>query len=100
MPGMATPEGIDELQKMFPEEADVRFLQLMIPHHQAALGMTEAILELTDRPEVERLATAIAASQEAEIEAMQDLLQDRGAPVEGTPTAAGGDSHGGQEHQH
>ena len=82
MPGMATPEEINELREVSPEEADIRFLQLMIPHHQAALGMTEAILERTDRPEVERLAGAIATSQQAEIEAMQELLQTRGAPVE------------------
>ncbi len=85
MPGMATPEEINELREVSPEEADIRFLQLMIPHHQAALGMTEAILERTDRPEVERLAGAIATSQQAEIEAMQELLQSRGAPVEEEP---------------
>lgn len=67
----------------------------MIPHHRAALEMTEAILERTDRPEVERLAGAIAASQQAEIGAMQDLLQERGASVEGEAPAHDGDSHGG-----
>ena len=33
MLGMATPEEIDELRKVSSEEEDVRFLQLMIPHH-------------------------------------------------------------------
>jgi uncharacterized protein (DUF305 family) len=102
MPGMATPEEIEELSEMSPEEADVRFLQLMIPHHQAALEMTEAVLERTDRPEVERLAMAIANAQEAEIEVMQDLLQSRGAMVEevppAVPPAPDGDSHSGHEH--
>lgn len=83
MPGMASPEEVEELSELPPEEAEVRFLQLMIPHHQAALSMTEAALESTDRPEVGRLAGAISASQEAEIEAMQNLLQDRGVPAEG-----------------
>ncbi len=95
MPGMARPEEINELREVSPEEADIRFLQLMIPHHQAALGMTEAILERTDRPEVERLAGAIATSQQAEIEAMQELLQSRGTPVEEEPLMPSRGSHEG-----
>ncbi len=98
MPGMARPEEIEELREASPEETDVRFLQLMIPHHQAAIPMAEAALERSDRPEVERLARAIAASQGAEIEAMQDLLQSRGVPVKEKPPAPGGGSHGGHEH--
>ncbi len=95
MPGMARPEEINELREVSPEEADIRFLQLMIPHHQAALGMTEAILERTDRPEVERLAGAIATSQQAEIEAMQELLQSRGALVEEEPLVPNRGPHEG-----
>jgi uncharacterized protein (DUF305 family) len=70
----------------------------MIPHHQAALPMAEAVLERTDREEVERLAGAITASQEAEIEAMQDLLRNRGATVEEEPPTSEEDSHGDHEH--
>jgi uncharacterized protein (DUF305 family) len=92
MPGMAAPKDIDELYNASPEEADVLFLQLMIPHHEAALPMAEAALERTDRPEVKRLAGAIAASQEAEIRMMQALLQKRGASPAGDepPAHAGG----------
>jgi len=81
MPGMATPEDIQELRDASPEEADVLFLQLMIPHHQAAQQMTEAILGRTDRPEVETLAKAISASQQSEIRNMEQMLQDRGASL-------------------
>jgi len=91
MPGMASPEEINNLQKASPEEADVLFLQLMIPHHEAALPMAEAILSRTDRPEVERLAGAIAASQRGEIELMKGLLQQRGVPVEEAPAVHNGD---------
>src|SRR3712207_3822142 len=77
MPGMASPEEINDLQQASPEEADVLFLQLMIPHHQAAVPMAEAVLEETDRKEVERLAGSIVASQQAEIELMRGLLQRR-----------------------
>jgi uncharacterized protein (DUF305 family) len=85
MPGMATPEDIQKLRDASPEEADVLFLQLMVPHHQAALQMTEAILNRTDRPEVESLAKAISASQQSEIQNMEQMLQDRGASLPKEP---------------
>jgi uncharacterized protein (DUF305 family) len=100
MPGMAKPEEIDELREVSPEEMDIRFLRLMIPHHQAALPMAEDVLERSDRSEVERLAGAIAASQQAEIEVMQDLLQSRGVPVEEETPAPNDNSHGGHEQHH
>ena len=94
MPGMASPEDLDKLQKASPDEADVLFLQLMIPHHEAAIPMAEAVLAETDRPEVKRLAGAIAASQQAEIQLMKALLQQRGVPVEDESTAPDGHTHG------
>ena len=65
MPGMATPEEIDRLSEAAPEEADVLFLRLMIPHHRAAIPMAEAVLEKTDRPEVEQLAQASSPRRRA-----------------------------------
>jgi uncharacterized protein (DUF305 family) len=85
MPGMATPEDIQELRDASPEEADVLFLQLMIPHHQAALQMTDAILSRSDRPEVQSLAKAISTSQQSEIQNMEQMLQDRGASLPEEP---------------
>jgi uncharacterized protein (DUF305 family) len=97
MPGMASPEEVSRLGDLPPEEADERFLQFMIPHHRAALEMTEAILGETDRPEVERLAEAISASQRAEISAMEKMLRQRDAKV---PAGGGGmdDMEGMQHH--
>ena len=87
MPGMASPEELNDLQRASPEEADVLFLQLMIPHHEAALPMARAILDRTDRPEVRRLATAIASSQKGEIKIMQEMLKSRGEkPEQGSPS--------------
>src|ERR671911_74171 len=63
-------------------QAEARFLQLMVPHHEAAVPMAQAVLEETDRKEVERLAGSIVASQQAEIELMRGLLQRRGVTVE------------------
>ena len=79
MPGMASPEEIERLQKASPEEADNMFFRLMIPHHQAAVPMAEAVMDQTDRPEVEDLAGAIAATQKGEIQVMKDMLEKRGA---------------------
>jgi uncharacterized protein (DUF305 family) len=86
MPGMATPEQINELRHASGEDADKLFLQLMIPHHQAALPMSEAILERTDRPEVKILAEAIYNSQEVEIKTMQDTLESMGASLPEEPS--------------
>src|SRR5919107_553253 len=82
MPGMASPEEINDLQQASPEEAEAFFLQLMVPHHEAAVPMAQAVLEETDRKEVERLAGSIVASQQAEVELMRGLLQRRGVTVE------------------
>ena len=98
MPGMATPEEISALETLPPDEADEQFLRLMIPHHEAAVPMAEAVLAETDRPEVEQLASAISASQQNEIQVMQDLLRSRGAaPVEESP-AEEAPHGGGHEH--
>jgi uncharacterized protein (DUF305 family) len=79
MPGMASPEEIERLQSLPPDLADKLFFRLMIPHHRAAVPMAEAVMERSDRPEVENLAGAIAASQKGEIEGMKDMLEERGA---------------------
>jgi uncharacterized protein (DUF305 family) len=75
MPGMASPEEIDRLSKVAPDVADVLFMRLMIPHHQAAIPMAEAILNRSNRPEVEDLAWSIEGSQRAEIENMKGMLE-------------------------
>jgi uncharacterized protein (DUF305 family) len=43
--------------------------------------MTEAFSVRGDRPEVESLAEAISASQQSEIQNMEQMLQDRGASL-------------------
>ncbi|HEV2744389.1 MAG TPA: DUF305 domain-containing protein, partial [Rubrobacter sp.] len=90
MPGMASPEEIERLQKASPEEADKMFFRLMIPHHQAAVPMAEAVIEETDRPEVENLARAIAATQPGEVALMKEMLKERGAEA---PSGSHEDGH-------
>jgi len=101
MPGIAAPEDLARLQGAFPEEADEQFLRLMIPHHQAALTMAEAVLERSDRPEVRRLAQKVATSQQAEIRGMQALIERKGlSPVEDLDPPLEPDEHASYEHTH
>jgi len=85
MPGMASPEEIESLREAPPEEMDALFLQLMIPHHQAALPMAKAVLERTDRPEVEQFAMGVDASQQKEINRMEWMLQNMGSSLPEEP---------------
>jgi uncharacterized protein (DUF305 family) len=80
MPGMATPEQLNELRSLSGEEADGLFLQLMIIHHRSGVEMGEAALERARRPEVRALAQSIVDAQVSEIEFMQTLLQQKGFP--------------------
>jgi uncharacterized protein (DUF305 family) len=101
MPGMATQEQVNSLRDLPPKEMDEKFLRLMIEHHRAAIPMAEAVLEESNEPAVEELARAIASSQRAEIETMQKMLEDMGAPSaedEEPMPMDGGGGHGGGHH--
>jgi len=104
MPGMASPEEIGKLQgaatEASSEEMDILFLQLMIPHHQAAIPMAEAIVERTSRSEVKQLATAIIASQQEEIRSMQESLQSRGVPLESSLAPDNASANEEKPHHH
>jgi len=62
-------------------EADVRFMQGMIPHHAQALEMTALVDDRTNRDAMRLLAERIELSQEDEIQMMQTWLRDRGLDV-------------------
>lgn len=80
MPGMATLEDLNKLREASPQEVDGKFLQLMIPHHQAAIPMAEAVINRTGRPEVRSFAQKVITAQQSEIKEMQKLLQQKGLP--------------------
>ena len=69
-------------------DADVEFLQQMIPHHEQATEMAELVSDRTDRPELVEFGEKIISDQTGEIDAMQSHLSAAGAEE-----AAGG--HGG-----
>jgi len=69
-------------------DADVTFLQDMIPHHRQAIEMAELVDGRTRRPELVKLAASITASQGAEIRTMQGFLTRWNRPA---PAARGAD---------
>ncbi len=66
--------------------ADVQFMQDMIPHHHQALEMAALVADRTNRKELIDVAGRINASQNDEIEFMQEWLAERGEQVP-EPTA-------------
>lgn len=79
MPGMATLAQLAKLQTLSGRAAEVFYLQLMIAHHKGGVEMAQAILGLTDRPEVVQLANGMMTSQQSEITLMESMLAARGA---------------------
>ncbi|MEQ4723184.1 DUF305 domain-containing protein [Nonomuraea sp. B19D2] len=61
--------------------ADVRFTQMMIAHHQQAIQMAELASTRASNTEVKDLAEKIKASQQPEIETMQGWLEAWGKPM-------------------
>jgi uncharacterized protein (DUF305 family) len=67
--GAASPLPADQTPAF--NDADVGFLEAMIPHHQRAIDMARLVTGRTRRPEVVELAGRITASRAAEIRRMQ-----------------------------
>lgn len=78
MPGMATPEQVEQLGTLPVDQAEVLFLQLMIRHHQGGVEMAEALLQRSDQPDVTLIAERIVNAQNADIGTMNQMLIDRG----------------------
>jgi uncharacterized protein (DUF305 family) len=56
-------------------DSDVDFVELMLPHHQAAIDMAKAQLLYGKDPQMRRLAQEIITDQQSEIELMQLWLK-------------------------
>jgi uncharacterized protein (DUF305 family) len=63
-------------------DADIMFLQMMIPHHQQAVDMGTLAETRASNPEVKALAAQIKAEQAPEIKQMTQWLTDAGLPTE------------------
>jgi uncharacterized protein (DUF305 family) len=58
-----------------PVTTDRMFFEMMIPHHQGAVDMSELALQNAGRDEVVKLAREIIAAQKAEIATYQEMLK-------------------------
>ncbi|WJL96307.1 DUF305 domain-containing protein [Microbacterium sp. ET2] len=76
--GMATAAELDALRSATGTRADCDFLGLMIRHHQGAIPMSEAVIELGSEPRVLAVAQSIIETQEAEIDRMTSMQQRLG----------------------
>jgi uncharacterized protein (DUF305 family) len=65
------------MQALQADDPDVAFVQAMIPHHQGAIDMAKAVLQFGKDDQVKVWANQIIATQEAEIAAMQEWLEQR-----------------------
>lgn len=88
-PAVTAPDGSEDTAGL--ADAEVTFLQSMIPHHEQATEMAEMALERAERQELRTFADKIIADQSAEIDQMNSLLEDAGEDVSGGH-AMGGDS--------
>ncbi|ROR74373.1 DUF305 domain-containing protein [Bogoriella caseilytica] len=73
--GMLGDEEIEQLTEASGPEASRLFLQQMIIHHQGAVLMAEEHLENGQHPEALALSEDVVSDQSAEIEEMQELLE-------------------------
>jgi len=74
-------------------EADVAFVQGMIPHHQQALEMTALVAERAGDPAVTAMAERIEVTQVAEIDQLEGWLTERGESVSGMHAGHGDGGH-------
>ena len=78
--------------------ADVTFVQGMIPHHRGALAMAQLADGRAEDQRVLELAGRIEAAQEPEIETMTGWLEDWGEPLpDESDMGMGGTDHGGMD---
>lgn len=62
----------------FSGNADVDFINGMIPHHQGAVEMAKIVLQHGKDPKLKKLAGKIVAAQDKEIAVMQAWLKSKG----------------------
>ncbi|MEU2229152.1 DUF305 domain-containing protein, partial [Streptomyces sp. NPDC018347] len=79
MPGMATSAELAELRALTGPAFEIRYLQLLLRHHQGGIPMAQYAADNAALPAVTNLARQIAVTQQAESTALQNLLADRDA---------------------
>ncbi len=79
MHGMASDAELRSLDDANGVDAEIRFLQLMIRHHEGGIIMARAVMARSDRHELAPMVKSIEEGQQAEIAQMRDMLAARGA---------------------
>ncbi|WP_406204075.1 DUF305 domain-containing protein [Streptomyces decoyicus] len=79
-------------------DADVMFAQMMIPHHQQAVEMSELADGRAEDAEIKSLAAAIEKAQDPEIQKMTSWLKGWGKPVSGGSAPGMDHSMPGMDH--
>ncbi|MDZ5623326.1 DUF305 domain-containing protein [Nocardioides bizhenqiangii] len=85
-----SPEEVEGLDQPEHTEADVAFVQNMLPHHQQALTMTAMVDERSASRKVGLLAERIEISQTDEIAQMEGWLTERDEALPGEHAHHGG----------
>ena len=62
----------------YSDDADVDYINGMMPHHQGAIDMAKVALQYAKDPDVLKLAGEVVKAQEGEISFMQDWLKRMG----------------------
>jgi len=76
-------------------DADVMFARMMYPHHAQAVEMAEMVQGRSDNPDVQALASAIAAAQQPEMDQLTSWLAEWGQPAPSEDMGTmGGMDHG------
>ncbi len=89
-----SPEEAESIDEPAYTDADVAFVQGMIPHHRQALEMTALVADRAEDPDLAAMAERIDVTQVAEIEQLEGWLTERGESVSGMDAGHGGGEHG------
>ncbi|GAA2576485.1 DUF305 domain-containing protein [Actinomadura fulvescens] len=84
-----------------PTDAEVKFVQMMIPHHEQAVEMSVLAPKQASSTKVKALADRIDKGQAGEISVMQSWLKRMGKSTAGSGGGHGGHGgHGGKQDPH
>ncbi|BCJ64653.1 DUF305 domain-containing protein [Polymorphospora rubra] len=81
--GRAPANEVSPLAAPSYNNADVRFVAMMIPHHEQALVMARLVADRGDNAGLRSIAERILAAQEPEIKTLETWLSDRGLGRDG-----------------
>jgi uncharacterized protein (DUF305 family) len=89
-----SPEEVEAVDEPAHTDADVAFVQGMIPHHQQALEMTALVDARAADPDLATMAERIEVTQVAEIDQLEGWLTRRGESVSGMHAGRSDGEHG------